>query len=702
MQCDACGAVVGSAARFCERCGSPLANGRDAVSGGAARPRSPSGDRRIVTALFADLVDYVRMVAELDPEIVQARVSAALTAMAQAVERLGGTREKFIGDAIFAVFGWPVARDDDAVRAALCALSIRSALHDLEGGEPLEVRIGIATGEVVSTRATGSLEDGPLTGPAVVTAARIQSLARRGEILLDSATVAAARERIGVTDRGSVILRGHATSVHLYALERGTRLDTWGPPRIAGNGPLVGRTEELAVLHDAIRTGRDQGRGVVILLEGEAGMGKSRLLAEAEAEARAAGMAWTWTENVSYGGGEPYRFARVFAQAIADEHGTDSGSFARRMIFTLDLDPVAARRFGGAIAAIAREADFTGWEAEALHMPEDPAEVAQALREVAALYIDRLVATAGPRVVVVDDLQWIDSSGAEMVDLLVERAATQPLVVFATMRPGPAPSWVGAGHVRRIRISGLRESESGQLATNIARAALDTDGARRIHERTGGNPLFVAETVRAFLADGTLSEQDGRLRLTEPDHPTMPITLRAVLGSRIDALHPDAREVLGVASVVGMSFTVGLLEAITGAPVAPAAIRTLAEAALISSVDGDTWRFGHALIRDAAYSGMLAARRRQLHARAADQLELEDPPPPVAWLARHRAAAGDRERAVPLLDVAAATALALGAASEAAAFWREAAELALDPELAAVLRQRASEAVFAAGTARPG
>ena len=701
MQCDACGSFVGATARFCERCGSPLAVDRGAATNeDGSRRLVPTGDRRVVTALFADIVDYVRMVAEHDPEVVQARVTGALAAMAEAVERLGGTREKFIGDAIFAVFGWPLARDDDAVRAARCALAIRAALVDPLDGEPLEVRIGIATGEVVTRHGSGSLEDGPLTGPAIVTAARIQSLARRGEILLDEPTVDAARGRLGVVDRGTVILRGHGAAVHLFALERATHLDTWGPPRMVGSGPLVGRTEEQEIIHAAIRDCRDTGLGSVVLLEGEAGIGKSRLLAEAESVARDAGMAWTWTENVSYGGGEPYRFARVLAQAIADEHGTDSGAFARRMIFTLDMDPALAQRFGGAIAAIARDAEFSGWEAEARHMPDDPAEVAADLGEVGRRYVDRVMETAGPRVVVIDDLHWIDAAGVDMVDLLVEVATRQPLVVLAAMRPGPPPHWANAAHVRRVRVSGLGQAESGQLATNVARAALDADDARLIHERTGGNPLFVSETVRAFLADGTLTEQDGRLTLIDVAEPSIPVTLRAVLGARIDALGDQARDVLGVASVVGMRFRTSLVEALLRAPVPPDVMQTLVADALIAPLEPDVWRFGHALIRDAAYSGLLAARRRQLHALVADQLEVMDPPPPVAWVARHRAAAGDRERATPLLAEAAQEALAIGAADEAAAFWREAAELAVDPALAVTYRQRATEMAAALGGAR--
>jgi predicted ATPase len=255
--------------------------------------------------------------------------------------------------------------------------------------------------------------------------------------------------------------------------------------------------------------------------------------------------------------------------------------------------------------------------------------------------------------------------------------------------------------VRRVRLGGLREPESGQLATIVARAALDAGDARQIHERTGGNPLFVTETVRAFLADGTLSVQDGRLTLSDGAGSTLPVTLRAVLGVRIDALSAAAREVLGVASVIGMRFRGSMAGVVLGGPLRSDIVQELADSALIAPVEPDVWRFGHALIRDAAYSGLLASRRRELHARVADELERQEPAPLIAWIARHRAAAGDRDRALPLLDEAAQAALAIGAVREAAAFWREAAELSPDPELAEAFLRRASQAALAGTSAEP-
>jgi class 3 adenylate cyclase len=713
MRCASCGSQGAEGARFCDRCGAPL--DRDKPDSGAGGPEagpaldvttaydavSPEpGDRRIVTALFADLVDYVRMIAEHDPEEVRARVTAALAAMADSIERFEGTREKFIGDAVFAVFGWPRVHDDDAVRASLAAMAIRAGLHEIaDGGEPMEVRIGIATGEVVAGRPGGG--DLGLTGEAITTAARIQSLARPGEILLEGATLAAARGRLAVDDRGSVVLRGQSTPVTLHALRGEAGTGAWIPFRAAAPGPLVGRVDELAVLTNAIDRCQETGRGSVVVVVGEAGMGKSRLLAAAESHARATGFAWTWTENVSYARGEPYRFARLFAQTVADEHGVDSGTLTRRLLFTEDLPLEEARRFGGAIAAIARDAAFSGWEHEAPYMPSDPAEVATVLLDVAARYVDRLLTESGPRILVIDDLHWLDPSSAGLVEVLVETTAGRPFILLAGTRPGGIPAWVDNPAVARLDLQGLPEPETARLATLIARAAVEAEGVRSIHQRTAGNPLFIGETVRAFLEDGTLEWRDGRVALIESGPPRVPVTLRAVLGARIDALEPTAREALGVASIIGITFGESLVEDLMGQTLPPRTLDQLAEAALIGRGDDGEWRFAHALIRDAAYAGLLASRRRALHAAIADHLESQPRAAALGQIANHRVAAGDAPRALPLLREAAESALALGAAAEAASFWQQAADLSAleDPAGAAGDRERAASALAAASAA---
>ncbi len=707
MQCPTCGARTSRQARFCDQCGARLEEPRGGGTMAPPAARSAgsleAGDRRVVTAVFADLVDYVRMIAEHDPEVVRARVGAALRRMGEAIERLEGTREKFIGDAVFAVFGWPIAHDDDPVRASLAALTIRAMLREPDdGSEPLEVRIGIATGEVVAASRDDSSGDLAVTGEAITTAARIQSLARPGEILLDEATVRGARDRLLVEDHGSVVLRGQSSVVRLFALTGEHGLDT---PRRRGSGadgPLVGRAAEMAIIRKTLRRARRSGRGAVVLVGGEAGMGKSRLVAEVESDARAMGYAWTWTECVSYGRGEPYRFARLFAQTIADEHGIDSGSYVRQLLLDPATDPATIRRYGGAIAAVARDAAFTGWEAEAADVPDDPAETASALIDVATAYLDGILTTDGPRVVVLDDVHWIDISSVGMIELIVATAAQRALVVIATMRPGQAPGWADQPHVERLQLDGLAPPETAQLATIVARAALDADDARLIHERTDGNPLFIGETVRASIEDGTLELRNGRMTLTEPGPPRLPLTLRAVLGARIDGLDEPAREVIGVASVIGMAFGERDVVDLMGQPVRPATLDRLVDAALIVPLGAGEWRFSHPLVHDAAYAGILATRRRRLHARFADSLEARPATTSVATIASHRAASGDAVRAVPLLDEAATSALAMGAAAEAAGFWRTAADLATDPAAAARFRDAGDAAMSAARAGRPG
>ncbi len=709
MRCASCGSATSPEARFCGQCGVPLTDGvgpREAAASDTGLPAGAAeapGDRRVVTALFADLVDYVRMLAEHDPEVVRARVTAALATMSEAIARFDGTREKFIGDAVFAVFGWPRAHDDDAVRASLAALSIRARLQEIgDGVEPMEVRIGIATGEVVAS-APGPSRDGDLglTGEAITTAARIQSLARPGEILLEGATLRAARGRLAAEAHGSVVLRGQSRAVELFGLQGEVGMSTWTRQRSASAGPLVGRSAELARLRALIDRTRTTGVGGVATIVGEAGVGKTRLLTEIEADARRAGFAWTWTENVSYGRGEPYRFGRLFAQTVADEVGIDSGSLARRLLFTEDLSPDDVRRYGGAIAAIARDAAFSGWEEEASNTPSDPAEIAAALTEVAARYVQRLLEERGPRVVVVDDLHWLDHSSAGMVEVLVRAAVGHPLILLLGSRPGPLPDYLRTARAVAIELRGLREPETARLATLVARAAVDADGARRIHERTAGNPLFIGETVRAYLEDGTLEWRDGRVALIESGTPRLPVTLRAVLGARIDALDQPAREVLGVASVIGVRFdaaTVGALAA--REPPGRDILDRLADAAIIAPDGVGEWRFAHQLIHDVAYAGVLASRRRELHARLADHLTGQTVAAPLGLIATHRAAAGDVELALPLLRQAAKEAMALGAATEAAAFWRQAADLAEPQEPDAASRDR-SLAEDALATRRP-
>ena len=245
---------------------------------------------------------------------------------------------------------------------------------------------------VAAPRGDGS-GDWSLTGPAVTTAARIQTIAQPGEILLDEATLRATRKGFEVEDRGPQLLRGQTKPIRVARLIGEAGFQPWRPPV----GLLVGREEERARLR-ALLDAVTPKSGAAIVVEGEAGMGKSRLMAELAAAAPTAGFVVTWVDNVSYGSQEPYRFGRALAQAIADEHGTDSGAMARRLLFTEATPPERARLWAGAVAAIARDAAFSGWEEEAPLAPVAPAQVASAIRDLAKGYMERLLEESGPRV----------------------------------------------------------------------------------------------------------------------------------------------------------------------------------------------------------------------------------------------------------------------------------------------------------------
>jgi class 3 adenylate cyclase len=747
VTCPVCGTETIRGARFCHGCGArqeperPAAGSAPRNGPAAATPPGPAGldgsglDRRVVSVLVADLVGYSKLVAVCDPEDVRRAMDDLFGRLSACVEHYGGSVEKFIGDAVFAVFGIPVAHDDDALRAVLCARAMRDAARagGLEAGPgaggrriadggsdphperpgglavepdedpvadwapterrlpPLDLRIGLATGEVVAgERSLAGQRDWAVTGLPATVAARISELARPGEILLDPETALAARRRIAVepTDRAVVVPGQPRIGVLRLA-------GVHAPVAIASTGPaLVGRWAERERLRLALAEVGRTGRSRVVLIVGEAGIGKSRLVADLEADARAAGFRWTWTENVSYRSTEPYASTRAFVDRLAEEFGTDAGALARRLVLDGSRDEAADRRFAGAIAILAREAGIEGWEAELALAPADPATVVATLLEVGERFLRRLAELEGRRVIVLDDLHWEDASSRPLTAHLIAGCPDLPYLVLATTRPGRLPDWADLPHVEVIELSGLDDSETERLVEALVGVDLSASDAARLRDRTDGNPLFIVETIRSLLEDGSARVEDGRL-VVDPVRlrSGFPLTLRAMLGARLDALDPDARSVLEVASVVGIAFDVESVEFLLGRPVGDEEFLRLGRAGFLAPAGAPgRWRFAHPLVQEATHGRMLTSRRAALHARLADYLEATVPSAPVSQLAVHRAIARD-PRAVPLLARAAEEALAAGATVEAAGFFRAAAELAADPASAERFRRLAGLAL---------
>ena len=669
MPCPDCGVTTAPGARFCHYCGRRLEGLSDSLR---------IGDRRVVTALFGDLVGYTKLVDELDPEEVRARVDGALALIGDAVIRFGGSIEKFIGDAVLAVFGIPAAHDDDALRACLCALEMQACLtrYVTADAQPLVLRIGISTGEVVAAlREVAGTRSVALTGEPITTAARLQQLAEPGEILLDGPTTVSAEPRIGVEILGPKMLRGRSKPVEVMRLFNQRRFVAQACRRIA---PMVGRSGEQTRLREVLQRTAETGKGAAVLLRGDAGVGKSRLLCEMEYDARKMGFGWMWLDNTPHGLGTAYTSVRKMADWIADEEGVTAGVAGRDMLFGPSVptfDPNTVRLMLGAVAVLARDSNMSllpeeGWETNLLNLIQ-PQEVADGLRLATGVWVTQLAARQ-PRCIVVDDYHWVDPSSKVLMEHMIRLAADLPIVVLTGSRYPATPPWLDLPHVEVIDLRGLDETATEELGAAIVGADLDDESARWLYQRTSGNALFVGEIVRTLREGGHLEERAGRFRIEGgAARRSVPLSLRALLGARIDALPASERTLLEAASVVGMEFTEEHLQVLHGRGNHLEDLEALAETGFLAQgtdgADGRaTWHFRHQLFQDAAYGRLLNDRRHQLHGCLADWFESTGAPVDPGDLGRHRAAAGDAVRALPLLERAIREAVAVGATEEAA------------------------------------
>jgi predicted ATPase len=320
-----------------------------------------------------------------------------------------------------------------------------------------------------------------------------------------------------------------------------------------------------------------------------------------------------------------------------------------------------------------------GWE-QGSHDLADQEEFKAGLELATRVWVSRMVADK-PRCIVMDDFHWIDPSSRFLMDIMIRISAELPLVVLAGSRPPAASDWANLPHVEVIDLPGLNEAATEELGTAVAGAALDPESARWLYQRTAGNALFVGEIMRTLRETGRLEQVGEHVRIDRgAARRGVPLSLRALLGARIDALPPPQRGALEVASVIGMSFSEPLLMALCGDGLCSDDLRALEDAGIVVGVDEpgmppNQWRFRHQLFVDAAYGRLLADRRRLLHGTLADLLEASEPNVDAADLARHRVAAGDAQRALPLLERASREAAAVGALAEAEAFARAAAEI---------------------------
>ncbi len=569
--CAACGAENREAARFCDACGATLAE---------APPVREQ--RKTVTVLFCDVTGSTALGEQLDPESLRRVLARYFETARDAVERHGGTVEKFIGDAVMAVFGVPVVHEDDALRGVRAAAEIRDALERLntelerDFGTTLSIRIGVTTGEVV----TGTVER-LATGDAVNVAARLEQAAEPGEILLGGETVRLLRDAVGVEAVEPLTLRGKRAAVPAFRL---VSVDTASPPRRL-DAKIVGRERELRLLGDAWERVRTERSCHLFTVMGTAGVGKSRLVLEllgSLSEGRVVrGRCLPYGEGITY-----WPVVEVLKQLPDPES------------FSLDS------RARGALDSVLGDEQATA----------STDEIAWAVRKLL-----EAAAASEPVVCVFDDVHWGEQTFLDLVEHVADLSRDAPILLLCMARPDlldRRPGWAGGKlNATTVLLEPLSAQETDALIDQLLGGAdVDEELRARIRERAEGNPLFVEEML-------------GMLRDSPNEQIDVPPTIQALLAARIDQLDPAERGVLERGSVEGRTFHVGAVQALAPDEAElPARLTALVRKELVrpdrARIAGDdAFRFRHLLIRDAAYDSLPKTTRAELHEQFAGWLE---------------------------------------------------------------------------------
>ncbi len=621
--CGSCGGASPDGFRFCGRCGARLTD--DAAD-------SAGETRRTVTVLFADVTGSTELGERLDPEAMRRMLGRTFTAARELVERHGGTVEKFVGDAVMAVFGVPTIHEDDALRAVRAASDLGRQLERInvemarDHGVRLGLRTGINTGEVVAgDPGAGSSF---VTGDAVNVAARLEQAAGPGEILLGEATYRLVRDAVDVEGPVELDVKGKSASVRAYRL---CRVNRDAPAHLRRlDAPLVGRVRELRLLGHAFeRVVSDRACQLFTVL-GTAGVGKSRLVA-AFLEQEAGGATVLGGRCLPYGQNVTFWPIAEIVRTAAAVAADDPPEVARaKLRGLLDGEPDAdlvAERIGQAVA---------------LHETHAPLEEAfWAIRRLL-----EALARARPLVVVIDDLHWAAPTMLELVEHAVDWTRDSPILVIAMGRPellDARPAWGGGKlNATTILLEPLSDVECGALVDQVlGHAPADPAIRRRVADASEGNPLFVEELVAMLVEDGLLRRVgDTWVAAGNLSHIAVPPTVAALIAARLDRLAPGDRAVLERAAIIGRVFSRAALEELVDGTEATldvdgtqaaggglaARLSDLVHRELIrpdraAALGGDAYRFRHQLVRDAAYDGLSKDRRAELHLHYGSWLE---------------------------------------------------------------------------------
>jgi class 3 adenylate cyclase/tetratricopeptide (TPR) repeat protein len=687
LVCPNCGRENADDARFCSSCGKPLEAGE-----------APREERKVVSVLFADLVGFTSRAERMDPEDVRALVSPYYAHVRAELERYGGTVEKFIGDAVMALFGAPVAHEDDPERAVRAAMKIRDWIKEQEGD--LHLRLAVTTGEaLVALGARPSEGEGMAAGDVVNTAARLQAAAPVDGILVDETTYRATNTLIDYRPAEPVEAKGKEEPIPVWeAIEARSRygVDIAQPPRV----PLIGRERELDVLVDALVRVRAERSPQLVTLVGVPGIGKSRLTQELfrAVEADPDIIYWRQGRSLPYGEGVSFWALGEMVKAHAGILETDSPAEAaaklRRSTDDLleEADAEWVARHLGPLVGVESEEDLHGDRRD---------EAFAAWRR-----FFEGIAEERPLVLVFEDLHWADEGLLDFIDHLIDWAGGVPILVVCTARPELLARRVGWGggkpNAVTLSLSPLDDEQTARLlAALLERSVLPAETQSALLQRAGGNPLYAEEFVRMVADRG----------LAASDELPLPESVQGIVSARLDGLPEDEKKLLQDAAVLGKVFWLGAASVIGGLvpSAAEQALHRLERKEFVrrerrSSVAGEMeYAFRHLLVRDVAYGQIPRARRAEKHRLAAEWIEaLGRPDDSAEMLAHHYLTALELTRATGVdigsladdarlaLREAGDRAFSLGAYAAAMRFYEGAVELwpADDPARPRLLLRR--------------
>ena len=685
-RCPACGTSTRADARFCSNCGASLAPGGGGKPAAAAPPaaQAAAAERRQLTVMFCDLVGSTALSARLDPEDMREIIRNYHRCCAEETVKAGGFVAKFMGDGVLAYFGYPQAHEDDAERSVRVALALVDAVRELPTahGALLQVRIGIATGVVVvgDLFGEGAAREQGVVGDTPNLAARLQALAAPGQVVISHGTRRLSSGHFEYRDLGRVALKGIADPVQAWQVLRASAVESrFEAQHETSLTPLVGREEELELLTRRWQAAIS-GRGSVVLLSGEPGIGKSRLAqAVLERLASEASMRLRYFCSPHHQDTALFptiaRLMRVagFRRDDTDEQRLDK---LERLLAKADGD------FGEAVPLLA----------ELLSIPTlgrypplnlTPQKHKEKLLQVLMDQVEGL-ARRHPVLVVIEDVHWIDPTSLEAVDLLIDRVPRWPILVIVTFRPEFAPPWLGRAHVSLLNLNRLPLRQTAEVIAGVtAGKTLPKEIVDEIVNRTDGIPLFIEELTKAVVESGALTDAGDRYMVTGSLPPvSIPMTLHASLLARLDRLGP-VREVAQIGAALGRQFSHELISAVAAMPQLQLenALAELAGAELIyrrGSPPDAEYTFKHALVQDAAYGTLLRSRRQQLHMRIVATLERQFPEVVASQpqlIAQHCAAAALNAKAVDYRLKAGRQAMARSEMPEAEAHLRKGLDL---------------------------